>query len=79
MVDRAWIRGLSITSLVVGCILEAVGFILFLSRFRSPCTFSVCDVGPAVFYLPVTIACLGTVPIFVGAVGFYVLRDARSR
>lgn len=79
MADRAWIPALSIASLVGGCFLEAAAFILFLSRLRSPCTFSVCDVGPAVFSLPVMITGLGFALIVPGAVGLWVLRDARSR
>jgi len=79
MADRAWIPALSIASLVGGGFLEAVAFILFLSRFGSPCTFVVCDPNPNPVSLPVTIAFLGVCLIVPGAVGFYVLHDAKTR
>lgn len=77
MADRAWIPALSIASVVGGCFLEAVAFILILSRLRSPCIFEVCDVLPSA--LPIIIAVIGLALIVPGGVGLWVLRDARTR
>ncbi len=77
MSDRAWIPALSVASLVGGCFLEAVAFILILSGLRSACTFEVCDVLPSA--LPIMIAVVGLALIVPGGVGFWVLHDARRR